>query len=80
VRLTSGQRRCRCLGNVLDIQAVSEYYREALNKFPRTSCRHIFPLAALKNLEIRKVFLRFFALPENKSDDNLHTLIYSVLP
>jgi hypothetical protein len=48
---------------------------ESLNKSPRTSCRHIFPLTALKNLEIHKVFLRFFALSEKKSDVNLRTLI-----
>ena len=43
------------------IKAMRSTLTEALNKSPHTSWRQIFGPASLKNLEMHKVFLRFFA-------------------
>ena len=40
----------------------------------------IFRLTALKNLEIHKVFLRFFVLPDEKSAAETRAGIDSVVP
>ncbi|MBR1567068.1 MAG: hypothetical protein IJ649_09915, partial [Oscillospiraceae bacterium] len=54
--------------------------RGTLNKFPRTSWRHLFRLTAPKILEIRQYSCGFLACQTKNLLAMPHTLIYSAFP